>query len=259
MSIQSGVRRDRVVSARWLHSSASILAIGALVSVSGAVLAATAMPVEAATVSCGATHATTPLVPGTSGSCMFRYAETAQQAQHQHFTVTLDVATVATSGGASGKTASEALLDGRATGLNVRVSDSAGNLFGVGTPSCRGTYPKATPCSSTDNGQAVRGAVDITHWTDTFTVAWSLPRSAGNPYQGGSATITLTAYFTGTSGPSASPSPSPTSGVLAASTPATGVGSIPIPALVLMAAGIGLLVLGVTRLGAAYRPRRPFL
>jgi hypothetical protein len=254
---RSRARRDRVAIARWSRTSASILALGGLVSVGGAVLAVNATPVEAATVSCSATHATTPLVPGASGRCIFSYAETAQQAQHQRFSVTLDVNTFATSGGASGKRASEALLDGRGTGLNVSISDSARNTFGVGIPSCTGTYPKATPCASTDHGQAVRGAVDITHWSDTFTVAWSLPRSAGNPYQGGRATITLTAYFNGISDSSASPSPSPTGGLLAASTPATGVGFILVPALLLIAAGIGLLLLGGTRIPSVSPPRRP--
>ena len=256
MIIQFRARGDRVGRARWSRRSASILALGGLVSVGGAVLAATASPVEAATVSCSATHATAPLVPGASGRCIFRYVETAQQAQHQRFTVTLDVDTFATSGGHPGKTASEALFDGRATGLKVSVSNSARNAFGVGTPSCRGTYPKATSCSSTDDGQQVRGAVNIAHWSDTFTVAWSLPRSAGNPYQGGGATVTLTAYFNGTSGSLEGPSPSPTSGVLAASTPATGAGFIAVPGLALIASGIGLLLIGGSRILAASSPRR---
>ena len=257
MTIQSRARRGRLVRTRWSRTSASILAIGGLVAVAGVALATTATPVEAATVSCSATRATTPLVPGASGKCIFKYAETAQQAQHQRFTVTLNVDTVATSGGGSGNTASEALLDGRPTGLRVKVSDSARKTFGIGTPSCSGTYPKAAPCSSADHAQAVRGAINIAHWSDTFTVAWSLPRSAGNPYQGGSATITLTVYFNGTNGAPASPSPSPTSGVLAASTPSTGIGSIPMLSLVLIGAGIGLLALAFTRMLRTSRPRRP--
>jgi hypothetical protein len=233
-----------------------MVAIGGLVCVGGAVLATTATPVEAATVSCSATHAATPLVPGASGTCIFSYTETAQQAEHQRFSVTLDVDTLSRSGGAPGKTASEALLDGRASGLNVSVSDSARNTFGTGTPSCRGIYPKATPCSSMDHGQAVRGGVGITQWSDTFTVAWSLPRSAGNPYQAGSATITLTVHFIGASGSQTGPSATPTSGVLASSTPVTGVGSNPFPGLVLIAAGFGLLLIGATRIPVANRRKR---
>jgi len=162
--------------------------------------------------------------------------------------------------------ATEALLDGRTTGLQVTVSDSASNTFGAGTPSCTGTYPHATPCSSTDDGQAVPGAVGVRSWSDTFTISWSLPLAAGNPYEGGSATVTVTAYYNGTPAPSPSPSPtppggvsgissgpSPTGGVSAASTPSTGAGPIPTSSLVLIALGMVLLLAGAYGIGAATR------
>ena len=257
MTIRSPVRRRRRAKTRWSRTVTLILTSGVLLSGAGIILAATAATVAASAVTCGATRSTTPLAPGAAGRCVFRFAESAKQAQHQRFTVTLDVDTTAMSGRGSGDTASEAPLDGRATGLHVVVSNSAHDTFGVGAPSCSGTYPNATPCSSTDHDQAVRGAIDVSHWSDTLTIAWTLPRSAGNPYQGGSATITVTARFNGTSGASSSPSPSPTSGVLAAETPSTGVGAIPVLGLVLIAAGIGLVLCGIRRIRAPSLPPRP--
>jgi hypothetical protein len=221
---------------------------------------------------CSATLATTPLVPGAAGSCIFTYTETATQAQNQPFTVTLDVdGTSASGGGASGNaTAAEALLDGQATGLQVTVSDSAGNTYGIGTPSCTGTYPEATSCSSTDDDQAVPGAVGISTWSDTFTISWSLPLAAGNPYEGGSATVTVTAYYNGIPAPSTrhsptptggvsgiSSGPSPTGGVSAASTPSTGAGPTPMSSIVLIAVGMALLLAGACGVGAATRSQRP--
>ncbi len=257
MTIQARVSRGGAARAGWSRAWMLVVTSGVLLSGAGILLATTAVPVAASAVTCGTTRSTTPLAPGASGRCVFRFAESANQAQHQRFTVTLDVDTAATSGGGSRTTASEALLDGRATGLHVVVSDSEHDTFAVGTPSCTGTYPNASPCSSTDHDQAVRGGISVAHWSDTFTMTWWLPRSAANPYQGGSATITVTAHFNGITGAPASPSPSPTSGVLAASTPSTGVGSIPVLSLVLIGAGIGLLALAFTRMLRTSRPRRP--
>ena len=256
MTIQSRVGRRGSARAGWSRALMLAFMSGMLLCGEGIILAITAGPVEAATVTCSATGSTTPLTPGASGRCVFRFAESADQAQHQRFTVTLDVDTSATSGRGSGTVASEALLDGRATGLHVVVSDSEHDTFAVATPSCTGTYPNASPCSSTDHDQAVRGGIDVAHWSDTFTMSWWLPRSARNPYQGGSATITVTAHFNGTAGPPTSPSPSPTSGVLAATTPSTGVGSLPLLSLVLISVGTGLVLFGVTRIKASSRPRR---
>ena len=257
MTIQPRVSRRGPARAGWSRTVASVLTSGVLLFGAGILLATTAVPVAASAVTCGTTRSTTPLAPGASGRCLFRFAESAKQAQHQRFTVTLEVDTTATSGGGSGNTASEAPLDGRATGLHVVVSDSERDTFGGGTPSCNGAYPNATPCSSAALDQAVHGGIDVAHWSDTFTMSWWLPRSAGNPYQGGSATMTVTAHFNGITGAPASPSPSPTSGVLAASTPSTGVGSIPMLSLVLIGAGIGLLALAFTRMMRTSRPRRP--
>ena len=256
MIIQSRVRRRGPAGAVWLRALPLVFTSSLLVSGAGIVLASTAVTVAAATVTCSATRSTTLLVPGASGRCVFRFAETASQAQHQRFTVTLDVDATSTSGRGSGDMASEALLDGRPTGLHVRVSNSARNTFALGTPSCKGTYPSATPCTSSDDAQAVRGGVDVTEWSDTVTMTWWLPRSAGNPYQAGSATITVTAHFNGTPVAPPSPSPSPTSGVLGATTPSTGIGAVPVLGFVLVGIGIGLALVGVTRMRTASHSRR---
>lgn len=271
MSIQWRVRPGRLFRAGWSGVSAAIMMLGVLLSGAGLVLALTATPVEAATMTCSATLATTPLVPGATGSCTFTYTATATQAQNQPFTVTLDVdSTSASGGGASGNgVATEALLDGRTTGLQVIVWDSAGNTFGIGTPTCTGTYPDVTRCSSTDDGQAIPGATGVSTWSDTFTISWSLPLAAGNPYEGGSAAVTVTAYYNGIPAPSTrhsptptggvsgiSSGPSPTGGVSAASTPSTGAGPIPTSSLVLIALGMVLLLAGAYGIGAATRSRR---
>ena len=271
MSIQWRVRPGRLFRAGWSRVSAAIMTLGVLLSSAGLVLALTATPVEAATMTCSATLATTPLVPGAAGSCTFTDTETATQAQNQPFTVTLNVdSTSASGGGASGNgVATEALLDGRTTGLQVIVWDSAGNTFGIGTPTCTGTYPDVTRCSTTDDGQAIPGATGVSTWSDTFTISWSLPLAAGNPYQGASATVSVTAYYNGVPAPtpSSSPSPtggvsgissgpSPTGGVSAASTPSTGAGPIPTSSLVLIALGMVLLLAGAYGIGVAPRSRR---
>lgn len=265
------VRPGRLFRAGWSRVPAAIVTLGVLLSCAGLVLALTATPVGATTMTCSATLATTPMVPGATGSCTFTDTETATQAQNQPFTVTLDVnSTSASGGGASeGGTATEALFDGRTTGLQVTVSDSAGNTFGIGAPSCAGTYPDATRCSSTDDGQAVPGAVGVSSWSDTFTISWSLPLAAGNPYEEASATVTVTAYCNGVPAPSSSPSPSPTGGVAAASsgaspsggvpaatTPSTGAGPIPTSSLVRIALGMVLLLAGAFGIGAVTRSRR---
>jgi hypothetical protein len=248
-----------------------MMALGVLLSGAGLVLALTATPVDAATVSCNANLATAPLIPGDSGSCTFSYTETAAQAQNQPFTVTVGVNTASTSGNgaADSGTATEALLDGRATGLQVSVSDASGNSFGVGTPLCTGIYPDAASCSSADDGQVVPGANSVSSWSDTITVSWSLPVAAGNPYQGGSATVTVTAYYNGIPAPTPVPTPTPTGGVAAASstptpaggvssasTPSTGTGPTPLSSLILIALGLALLLAGSLGITAAGRSRR---
>jgi hypothetical protein len=269
------------------------MTLGVLLTGVGLLLALTAASVDAATVSCNGALATASLAPGDSGSCTFSYSETAAQLGNP-FTVTLDVDSTSTSGGGSAGsgTATEALLDGQATGLQVTVTDSNGNSFGLGTPSCSATYPNAATCSSKDDAQAVPGTSATSSWSDTFTIYWSLPLDAGNPYQGGSATVTVTPYYNGTPAPpprprlstspspslSPSPSPTPTAGGVAAasfspsptggvspsptgevsavSTPSTGAGPTPTSSLVLIALGMVLLLIGASGVGWASRSRR---
>jgi hypothetical protein len=250
-----------------------VTALGLLLASAGLLLTLGAAPVEAATVSCNGALATASLVPGDQGSCSMSYSETATQLGNP-FTVTLDVeSTSASGGGAAGSgTATEALLDGQATGLQVTITDSKGQSFGMGSASCSAVYPDAAGCSSRDDAQAVSGAVGLSAWSDTFTINWSLPLAAGNPYQGGSATVTVTPYYNGTAAPSASPtpaatptgsvaavtsSPSPTGGASPISTPTTGSGPAPTASLVLIALGMALLLLGACGVGWTARSRPP--
>jgi hypothetical protein len=247
------------------------MAIGVLLAGAGVLVSLTAAPVDAATVGCNGSLVTTSLAPGDSGSCTFSYSETAAQLGNP-FTVTVSVVTSSTSGkGAAGSgTATEALVDGTATGLHVTVTDSADNTFDLGTPTCSGASPDAGSCSSSALNQAVPGTLDTSSWSDTFTVSWSLPLAAGNPYQGGSATVTVTPYYNGIPAPTPVPpptpagrvlgvsfSPSPTSGVLGASTPSTGAGPTSTGSLVLIALGMVLLLIGASGVGWARRSRPP--
>jgi hypothetical protein len=246
------------------------MAIGILLASAGLLLTLTVAPVDAAALSCNGALATASLVPGDSGSCTFSYSETAAQLGNP-FTVTLDIDSTSTSGGGSAgsQTATEALLDGRATGLQVTVTDSSGNSFGLGTSSCSATYPDATTCSSKHDAQPVPGTTATSSWTDTFTISWSLPLAAGNPYQGGNATVTVTPFYNGMSAPTPvatstpgsgvlgiSYSPSPSGGVLGASTPSTGAGPTSTASLVLIALGMVLLLIGASGVGWASRSRR---
>lgn len=267
MSLRPRFRPGRLARAGWRGLSGAVMAIGLLATTSGLLLALTAAPVDAATVSCGSTLTATSLVPGDSGSCTFSYSETAASLGNP-FTVTVDVDTTSTSGGGSSGsgTATEALLDGQSTGLQVSLTDAASNTFGVPTPTCTGTYPNASSCTGHDDDQAVPGTTGTTSWSDTFTISWTFPLSAGNPYQGGSGTVTVTPYYNGT--PAPSPSPSPTSSVLgisvspsptvagsAVSTPSTGAGPST-PSLVLVAIGMVLVFFGLLGIGLAGRRRQ---
>ncbi len=257
------------VRAGWAGVAGATMAIGVLLAGAGVLVSLTAAPVDAATVGCNGSLVTTSLAPGDSGSCTFSYSETAAQLGNP-FTVTVSVVTSSTSGkGAAGSgTATEALVDGTATGLHVTVTDSADNTFDLGTPTCSGASPDAGSCSSSALNQAVPGTLDTSSWSDTFTVSWSLPLAAGNPYQGGSATVTVTPYYNGipvsTPVPASSPggavlgisySPSPSGGVLGASTPSTGAGPTSTASLVLIALGMVLLLIGASGVGWASRSR----
>src|ERR1019366_3520406 len=91
MRLRRQVRPGGLLKAGWSAVSTAIMTLGVLLSGTGLVLALTASPVEAASMTCSATLATTPLVPGAAGSCVFIDTVTATQTQNQPFTVTLDV------------------------------------------------------------------------------------------------------------------------------------------------------------------------
>jgi hypothetical protein len=259
-----------MVRAGWAGAAGAVMAAGALLIAAGLLVSLTAIPVAAATVGCDGSLVTASLVPGDSGSCTFSYSETAAQLGNP-FTVTVSVDTSAASGNGTvaGGTATEALLDGTATGLQVTVTDSAGNSFGLGALSCSGTYPDAASCSSSDSNQAVPGTIDTSSWSDTFTIAWTLPLAAGNPYQGGNAIVTVTPFYNGIPAPTPVPTPTPTGGVAAASatptptsgvspatTPSTGAGPTPMSSLILIALGLCLVLIGALGITAAGRSRR---
>jgi hypothetical protein len=261
-----------VVRAGRLGVAGAVLAAGVVLVGTGLLIGLTAAPVSAAaTVGCDGWSVSTSLVPGDSGSCTFSYTETAAKLGNP-FTVTVSVTTSSHSGGgaAGTGTATEALLDGQSTGVQVSVTDSAGKRFGLGRLTCSGSYPDASSCSSGDPNQAVPGATGTSSWTGTFTIAWRLPITAGNPYQGGSAVVTVTPFYNGipapTPSPTTTPAPTPTGGVAGASTtaapsgggspestPPTGAGPIPLGSLILLALGMALLLAGVTGVAIATR------
>lgn len=260
--------RTRVLERGLGRLGAGAVAAGTALAVTGAVLVLTTASADAATIICGSTFTVASLAPGDSGSCSVSYSETATQLGNP-FTVTLDVDSISNSGGgASGSgIATEALFDATPTGLQITVTDQNGTSFGTGTPSCSGSYPDAASCSGHDDAQPVPGATGVRSWSDTFTITWSLPLAAGNPYQGGGAQVTLTPYYSGTpaapvqpsastvsptssASPTASPSASPSGGSLPStggtppSIPSTGAG-LSLPGLTLVTAGVLLMLLGL--------------
>jgi hypothetical protein len=266
-SLRGGV--GWAIRSGWTGIAGLTMLAGVILAGAGLVLTLAVAPVDAASVGCNGSLITSSLEPGDSGSCTFSYSETAAQLGNP-FTVTVSVATtsISGSGAAATGTATEALLDGQPNGLQVTVTDSSGNTFGAGTISCSGAYPYASSCSSSDPNQAVPGTTGTSSWTDTFTIGWKLPLAAGNPYQGGSAVVTVTPFYNGIPAPSPSPSPTPTGGVAGASTgptpaggapastPPTGAGPIPTSSLVLIALGMLLLLVGAYGIGVATHSRR---
>ncbi len=234
----SGVR-VRALFGQASVVAAVVTAVGSMSAGLGIVMAmAAASPVAAApTLSIpGCSGTVIGLVPGDSGSCNVTFDLGGHGNPGQ---VYLSVTTTSTSAGAGVGT--EALLDGESGGLQITLADfTSGNVYGIGAVRCTGAYPEATPCGSTDAMQSVSSASMTSGSTDVVTVSWDFPLRAGNPYQGGSATVNLQEAFSGTTVPAIStpapspsegslgahttPSPTPSShqGVLGASTPSTG-------------------------------------
>jgi hypothetical protein len=215
----------RHLSARSFTLAAVITAFGLVSAGMGIVIAvAAATPVAAAGLSIpGCAGVPVTLAPGDSGSCNTTFNLSGHGSPGQVF---LNVTTTSTSEGAGVGT--EALIDGIGTGLQITLIDAtSGNTYGIGTVGCTGTYPDATPCSSSDSMQSVSSS-SITADTDVITVSWNFPIQASNPYQGGKATVNLQEAYSGgsvppaaISTPSPTPTPTPTSGVLGAHTTPT--------------------------------------
>jgi hypothetical protein len=190
-------------------------------------LAAASTVTAASTVNVCGTSA--PVVPGSTGSCRETFASPFGT---QPVSVTLSISTVSSSGeGQPGSgVGTEALLDGTTSGMQVQIiDDSTGKLFLVGRVACYqsasttlpASYPDAAYCSSdqADLPVATVGAGG----SQTFTVRWLLPFQAGNPYQGGSASVTLQPTFTAVpaqrrASSTPPPTPRPTGGVHGRST-----------------------------------------
>ncbi len=226
----------------------------------GLALAAGTAPVAAATLSvCGTSS---PLLPGSSGSCRESFSSPYGT---QPVAVTLTLRSAASAGGgapASGL-GSEALLDGTATGLQVQViADANGKLFRVSGVRCYAglgseapaTYPDAGYCSSRQTGLEVGAFRSTGDHTQTFSVRWLLPVSAGNQYHGGEATLTLQPTFTdlasgspggGVLGQSTTSTSTPGGGVLGAHTTTTGAGLPVLLSRVLVVLGLGLFLGGL--------------
>ena len=248
--------------------AAVLAAVGLMSGGLGIVTAvAAASPVSAApTLSIpGCTGSMMALVPGDSGSCNVTFNLGGHGAPGQ---VYLSATTTSTAAGSVVGT--EALLDGRATGLQITLTDfTTGNGYGIGAVSCTGAYPDATPCSSNDAMQSVSSASIASGSTDVVTVRWAFPLQAGNPYQGASAIVNLQEQFSGTTVPpngpatrtpsatptpkggtlgvhtTPSPSPSPHRGVLGASTPGTGAQLPIVLSRVLIVIGLMLVFAGL--------------
>jgi hypothetical protein len=211
-----------------MRPGSAVIIVGVLTGGSGVLLAAVvASPVSASGVSCGAVI---PAVyPGESGTCsaIMVYAGAGADGP-----VDLNVSTtsVAGSGAAGSGTATEALLDGQPNGLQISLTDSVTmRSYSIGPVSCTGVYPDASSCGSSDLGQLVTSGSLNSGFQETVVLNWSFPLAAGDPYEGGHATVELwatiggvvvtpSAVSTPTPTTTASPTAAPTGGVLGAHT-----------------------------------------
>jgi hypothetical protein len=204
-----------------LRLGTALMVAGFVAGSLGAVVGiATANPTSAAGLNvCGNSLS---MAPGDSGTCSEIISDTSAPTNTSTVDVTVVIATVSTSGGgsptATPPAATEALLDGTSTGLQVvSITDTnTGQTFSLGSVSCytdssmatAASYPTAAYCESTSPSELVASSVDNATFSNTFVINWSFPLAAGNPYQGSGATISVTATFTGTGG--ATPTPTPT-------------------------------------------------
>src|SRR5712691_200330 len=134
------------------------------------------------------------LVPGDlTGSATCSMPVTYTGAMSAYLSLTITVQSKAGRGGAR-------LYDGTGvTGLTISASDgTSGYTVPTGTGAAGGSCPSGFTCWTTANdlaGWYGNGRPDVTFTKGdsvTFTVTPRFPRTAGNPYQGGAATLTLT-------------------------------------------------------------------
>jgi hypothetical protein len=85
-----------------------------------------------------------------------------------------------------------ALYDGSATGLQLYLADGSSTSYLSGTSyKQQGGASAALPAATTSN-LLVSSTPATTGTAVNFSLDYALPATAGNPYQGGSATVTLT-------------------------------------------------------------------
>jgi len=261
-----------VIAARWLRrlrpSALVLVCLGLASGGAGTAIGlAAATTVSAATTLnvCGTSAA---LMPGSSGTCQETFASP-YPGQPVKVSLRISSTSMAAGGEQGSDVGTEALLDGTQTGLQVQIiNDSTGQLFLVGKVACysspemsqQATYPAASYCVSNTSGLPVTTTGGGRVSAETFTVRWLMPLAAGNPYQGGSASVTLQPTFTDLSTPAGGvlgqsttapgqPGGDPGSGqhggVLGAQTPSTGA-DLPIAlSRVLIVLGLVMLLAGL--------------
>ncbi len=160
----------------------------------------------------GCTHFPTQIAPGDSGSCQITFREPQSRGNAPAYAAL----SVSTDSHASGTQlgvglGTEALLDGQtASGLQVSLSNVySGERYGIGTVLCDAAYPNANYCRSSDRDQLLTKGTVHQGYAAVIQVKWHLPLQSGNAYQGGAATVLLSATF---SGKCPTPSPSPSGG-----------------------------------------------
>jgi hypothetical protein len=248
------VTRSRHFAAMTLKSAAGrvfrgrllapcLLIVGLGMGGVGTVLGLAAVSPVSAAGSLRICSASIRVMPGDGGTCTETIRDSADPRYGGPVDVSIVISTVSNSGGGpavfdqagtasgSGPVGTEALLDGQPTGLQVaRVADR-NHVYELGPISCysgpppapSATYPDASYCQSQSTRQLVAVNVDNATFSDAITIFWSFPISAGNVYQGGSASITIVPTFTASTGPVGppaghTPTPSPTGAVKGAST-----------------------------------------
>ncbi|HUY07936.1 MAG TPA: hypothetical protein VMW80_00580 [Candidatus Dormibacteraeota bacterium] len=196
------------------------------------------------------------LEPGGSGSCSETVSDTSNSASSLvNVFLVIDTTSSSEGGTLGSKIGTEAVLDGRFSGLQVSVTDTTtGRTFGLGPFSCYAdstrsapaSYPDSSYCLSSTKKQTVASNVGNATFRNTFAVKWSFPLASGNPYQGSGARIQLqTVYVASSGGGTLGASTGPNGGPLAASTPTTGARLPETLGQLLLGAGVLIALVGM--------------